>query len=486
MTAKDHRSPRRRIVRFSPDFLAKTAFVGSMLLLAFGYGVATMKYKIFPHALLARAEQAKDALSKVEHRDRPPYFIRDFTGDTRQIIKQAPAGDDSDLIRITGGFFYRTDLCPKVGCIAWIMRRDGTVLHRWSADPAAIFGVSDFKGFTGTPVIEDISVMGVDLARDGSLVVIFEVRNAWPYEFAIAKFSASGRLLWRRIDHSHHWPTVGPDGRIYAPASRILPKGTQINGLPHAPVCASGLIDQQGVRVLSPDGQVLHEFWLADMVRQSGLLALAYQVRNDCDPYHVNGVELVNEAAAAKLRNSAVPDAKAGDMFVSLHSSSSVLLMDSDSGRIKHIINGPMVEQHSPAILPNGDLLIFDNVGGSSEAVRESRLLKIAFAPERYEQVFPRPGGDDPQLFSKREGAVNVSADGKRALVSETEGGRLFEVELATGKVLWAYRATDDISAYLARVGSADKGKPRIALMHIQGASYVSKADFSRMFGTAP
>ncbi|MEO6092434.1 MAG: arylsulfotransferase family protein [Novosphingobium sp.] len=486
MAAKDHHSG-RRLSRPSADFLAKAAFVLSALLLAFGYGVVTMEYKIFPHAILARAQQAKEALTKVEPKDHPPHYIRDLqAGDTRRIMKPAPVGDDSDLILMTGGFFYHTDACPTVGCMAWIMRRDGTVLHRWSADPAVLFNARDFKGYTGETVMENIFVQGVDLDREGNLIVIFEARNIYPDHVGIAKFAPNGRLLWRRIDQSHHWPTVGPDGRIYAPSSRIVPKGPLIDGLPHPPVCRGDRIDQQGVRVLSPEGKVLHEFWLEDVVRQSGLLAVGYYVRNDCDPFHVNGIELVDEAAAAKLRTSAVPDAKPGDMFVSLRASSTVLLMDSDSGRIKHIIHGPMVEQHSPALLPDGDMIIFDNVGAGLGPDQRSRLLKIAFAPERYEQAFPRPGGDDPHLFSLREGQVNVSADGKRALISETEGGRLFEVDLASGALLWSYREANDLSAYLTRVGSADQGKHRVALLHTQGAAYVSSANFSRMFGRAP
>lgn len=477
----------RRSKRPSLDFVAKTAFVISALLLAFGYGVATMKYKIFPHSVLARAEQAKAALNKVEREDRPPDFIRDLApGDTQRITKQAPAGDDSDLILISGGFFYHTDVCPRVGCLAWIMRRDGTVLHRWSADPASLFSTADFKGFSGFPKVDNIMLWGLDLDPGGNLIIVFSVLNAFPDAFGIAKLAPDGKLLWKRIDHSHHWPTAGPDGRVYVPISRTVPTPPKVAGLPYAAACQSDTVDQQGVRVLSPDGAVLHEFWLSDIARRSGLRVLEYLVRSDCDPFHANGIDLVNEPMAESLRATGVADAKAGDLIVSLRSSSSLVIMDSNTGLIKHVVHGPMIEQHSPATLPNGDLLIFDNVGASYGDDLRSRVLKIGFGPKRHEQVFPRPGGDDPHLFSKREGQVNVSADGKRILVAEGEGGRLFEVELASGKILWAYREANDISAYLARIGSADKAKRKLALLHIQSASYVSKEDFSRMFGSAP
>ncbi|MEO6092433.1 MAG: arylsulfotransferase family protein [Novosphingobium sp.] len=485
--AGKHHNPGRRLRRPSSDFLAKTAFVLAALLLAFGYGVATMKYKIFPHAILARADQAKEALFKVERKVRPPDFIRDLpAGDTQRIMKRALDSDDSDLILMAGGFFYHTDVCPKVGCLAWIMRRDGTVLHRWSADPASLFSAADFKGFSGFPKPENVMVWGLDLDPDGNLLIVFTVFNTFPDAFGIAKLAPDGKLLWKRIDHSHHWPTAGPDGRVYVPISRAMPKLATVAGLPYEAACQSETVDQQGVRVLSPEGKVLHEFWLSDVVRRSGLRVLEYLVRSDCDPFHANGIDLVNEAMAVRLRATGVADANAGDLIVSLRSSSSVVIMDAQTGRIKHVVHGPMIEQHSPATLPNGELLMFDNAGASYGNDLRSRVLKIGFGPERNEQVFPRPGGDDPHLFSMREGQVNVSADGRRMLVAEGEGGRLFEVELATGKVLWAYREANDISAYLARVGSAAKGEPMIALLHIQGAAYVGKEDFRRMFGRAP
>ncbi|MEO6102340.1 MAG: hypothetical protein ABIP44_01710 [Pseudoxanthomonas sp.] len=473
--------PRKRRWRLSADAPAKAAFAVALILAGFGYGIATLKYHLFPYQILNQAQQAYDALTLVEKDQQPPHFIRFLeAGDTNRILKPA-SGAQSDLILMTGGFFYRTDLCPKFGCIAWIMRRDGTVLHRWSQDPAALFSAADMQPITGSPKPLDAFVQGVALGSDGTLTVIFQTRNAFPDMLGIAKLAPDGTVLWKRVDRSHHWPTVGPDGRIYTPFGRTVRAGPSIHGLPYKPECRGDAIDDQGVRVLSPDGQVLHTFWMADSLRQSGYRALTYVVRNDCDPFHVNGIALVDATMAAKLVKSGIGEAKPGDMFVSLRSSSSLVLMDADTGLIKHVIHGPMVGQHSPVSLPDGDLLVFDNLGIASEGYARSRLLKVRFAPERYQQMFPVTGGDDPQLYTKREGQATVSADGRRALAAETEGGRLFEIELATGKVLWAYREVNDLGAYEARAGVKHSGRP--ALLHTQGAAFVSQADFARMFG---
>ena len=55
------------------------------------------------------------------------------------------------------------------------------------------------------------------------------------------------------------------------------------------------------MQVLAPDGTEIRRFWLDDLVQSSDRQGLAYSVRDDCDPYHVNGVDVVNAAMAARL-----------------------------------------------------------------------------------------------------------------------------------------------------------------------------------------
>lgn len=471
-----------------PDILPILAFALACLFFAFASGVAVMKYKVFPYEFITNAFEALHALKAVESDKTSPIFLRYLQpGETERITKAADLRNEQDLIVMSGSFYFRSDVCPKFGCIAWIMSRSGKVLHSWSYDPAKLFNpadfkAADFKGLSGFPSVSSFFVVGSDLDAEGNLIATFQPRNVFPYGFAMAKFSPDGRLLWKRVDLNHHWPTVGPDGKIYSPAIRVLSLGDHVQGLPAKPSCWRGaLYFDEAVRVYSPSGQLLHEFWMSKIARQSDRLALGFTVRNDCDPWHLNGIDLVNQPMADKLKASGVADARPGDLIVSLRSASALLFMDADTGRIKHISYGPMVQQHSPATLPDGNLLVFDNLGASNGKDKRSRILEIGFHPESYVQRFPRRGGDDPHIFTGEQGAVNVSGDGKRALVAETEGGRVFEVDLATGAVLWGYREADDTGAYLAAKGDSAKGRP--ALHETHGASYITKADYQRIFG---
>lgn len=473
--------------RWLASNLPLVAFCLSLLLLAYGYGVTTMKYHIFPHTLLSQAQLGLEALTKLDRTDEPPTFLRYLEpgDDARAIVQPASARAAhayDDVLLMTGGFYHRTDLCPDVGCIAWIMTRDGKVLHSWSTDPATLFDEADFAGFSGFPGPQNIFVQGADLDPQGNLVVTFQGRNVFPYQVGLAKFAPDGRLLWKRMDHSHHWPTAGPDGRIYTPVARTRPGTGSIQGMPRPRECAQGVLYDEGVQVIAPNGTTIATFWMDEVLRRSDRRAPGYTVRDDCDPFHVNGIDLVNEAAAARLHALGITDARAGDLFVSLRSASSVVVMDSATGHIRHIIYGPMVDQHSPATLPDGDLLVFDNIGGSDEGRKLSRILRIGLAPVRFQQLFPRPG-TEVEMFSLEQGAVNASADGSRALIAETLGGRVLEVDLETGKTLWTYHAVDDISAYLRAAGAEPTNRP--ALMKTQGAAYISLADYRRMFGKA-
>jgi hypothetical protein len=357
------------------------------------------------------------------------------------------------------------------------MDRTGRVLHRWEADPAALFAAADFTGFDGFPDASNFYVQGVALdRRDGALVVTFQGRNLFPYHVGLAKFAANGEVLWKRIDHSHHWPSVAPDGTVLVPAARVARPGERILGMREKPDCRQGAVYEEGLRLLAPDGTLVKEFWMAEVAAASDARALAWTVRDDCDPWHVNGIAVLTEAAAARL-----PGTAPGDLLVSLRSSSSLVVLDRGDGTIRRILYGPMVAQHSPVVLPDGRLLVLDNLGDPRPG-GGSRILRLDPATGAAETVFPRPGRPDGQDFvSAAAGSVRVSADGTRMLVAETLGGRVFEVGIATGRVLWTYDEISDLSPWLARTGT--RAEAPFARLQTYGADYLTRAEFARLFG---
>ncbi|MCY1126856.1 hypothetical protein OU426_08325 [Frigidibacter sp. RF13] len=388
----------------------------------------------------------------------------------------APTSSD-DLILMTAGFSERQDICPSFGCMAMIIDRTGQVRHSWETDPSALFTKENFATFTGQPNLQNIYVQGSTLDSRGNLIVTFQGRNVFPYQVGIAKFDWDGNLLWARTDNSHHWPTVGDDGRIYVPVSHITRDETHVAATSVPLDCKGGAVYEEGVQVLAPDGNELHRFWMSDAVIASDTQGLAYSVRNDCDPYHVNGIALLTPAAAAKL-----PGTRAGDLVVSLRSSSSLVVMDVETGKIEHVTAGPMVAQHSPRVMPDGSFAVFDNLG-SHDTPGGSRVLRIDPETGNSDRLFPTienaVGWD---LGSGAQGEINLSDDGQRMLVASTLEGVVYEVEVATGGVLWDYTSISDLRPYFEMAGQSP-GTDRFFRMQTQGAAYVKASDFARFAG---
>lgn len=455
--------------------MQRLAFVLGVSFLCFVWGVLATSNKIFPYRQIQRIQSGYDSWMKMEDTKVPQHVIGAAEGATEidpvQTLTATPA---DDLILMTGGFYFRQDLCPTFGCMAFVMDRSGKILHQWEFDPEKVFTAGDFKGFTGQPDAKNLNVQGIDLDADGNLVVVFQGRNIFPYQVGIAKFSWGGQLLWSRVDLSHHWPKVGPDGRIYTPIAHISRDEKTVAATSQEQTCKNGAIFQEGVQVLDPDGQQLKLFWMDDVVRASDMQGLAYSVRNDCDPYHVNGVDLLNDKAAA-----GIPGARAGDLLVSLRASSALVVLDQDSGKILKIVDGPMVAQHSPRVMADGRFAVFDNLGGI-DTQKGTRVLAVDPVSGAHQTIFPTHDDQSgSNLVSDAQGEINFSPDNARVLVSETLGGRVFEVDVASGTVLWSYASISDMAPYFALIGEAGNG-PRYMRMQTQGARYLSQTDFDR------
>jgi outer membrane protein assembly factor BamB len=458
------------------DRIARIAFFIGLVGLSFLWGAATVRWKLPPYKFMNRVEAGVVAITKFEDKSLPNHVIRIVDPGTpvgaMQTLTDTPP---DDLILMTGGFFYRMDLCPKFGCIAWIMDRSGNVLHTWEYDPAALFTKESLKGFSGFPGADNINVLGASLSPDGGLVVTFQGRNIFPYQVGVGKFAWAGTLDWLQVNRAHHWPEVGPDGRVYVPIAKIEGGKGNIAKTTEPIDCKFGAVFQEGVAVLSPAGETLKEFWMEDVVAASDRQGIAYSVRDDCDPFHVNSVALLNAAGAARL-----PGTRTGDLVVSLRSSSSVVIMDQDDGTIRRIVTGPMVAQHSPRVLPNGDLAVFDNLGGL-DTQNGTRIIEVDIATGAGKRLFPRDnaavGGD---LKSIAQGVVRMSPDGTRGLISETLNGRVIEFDLASGAPLWTYAAVSDMAPFYAWKGEP-KTAPVLALMQTQGADYIPRETFDRL-----
>jgi hypothetical protein len=255
-------------------------------------------------------------------------------------------------------------------------------------------------------------------------------------------------------------------GQIYTPFSTYVKDLKHIGGSGVTVKCATGQSGMDGIRILSPEGKSVRELTLLDNFVRAGYSGLFYGVRDGCNLTHLNSVALASASVA-----KALPGAAAGDLLVSLRETSSVALLDGKTGAVKYMVAGRTAAQHGAQFLPDGTVIALDNVGGDRK-LGGTRIVRINLLNGASETVFPKGNENDLlPVFTEVAGQIDVSADGKRALVSVTHQGRVIEIDVASGAPLWVYENTHDIAPFLRQAEiRSDTTRARFATY---GAYYV-------------
>ena len=209
------------------------------------------------------------------------------------------------------------------------------------------------------------------------------------------------------------------------------------------------------------------------MYIESGYTGLLERTRGKCDPLHLNDVRVLKGVDA-----DAYPGFAPGDLMVSTNSVNAVAVVDRRSRRIKWLTSGTMISQHSPRFVGDNRILVFDNRGGTRiDEKGGSRIISIDVASHLTETVFPKTEDElSLDFYSDVAGHIDLDQRSTRALVSVYDQGRILEVDLATGRILWEYDNIQDISDYLLSEGK-DTSQPN-ALFNITSAFYVRRPAF--------
>jgi hypothetical protein len=456
------------------DRLLFGLFVLGLGFLSYLYGVVSARFGLFPYEIVRDAWDGGRALQEVwaeEFTEMPPGSLS-FEA---QSVKMSAGVPDRvpepgrELILMTGGPYMLMSECPELGCLAWIMDRAGTIYHTWPVDRAEPWG--DMGRARGFSQIDDTYPEGLHLYDNGDLLVSYQVRGTFPYSVGLAKFDKNGKLLWKSESFTHHWFYVDENGMIYAPSHEIIDSPLAIPDTNKQLVCTQGKIYRDTIIVLSPEGKVSGRIPLLQMLFESDYRGLVILTQDSCDPLHLNDVRLLTKEDAP-----AYPELAAGDMLVSLRNLNTMLVLDGKTARAKWAASGLTLRQHAPRFFGANSILAFDNEGGPLEK-GGSRIVKIDLASRRMSTVFPR-ADTPPELnfFSEIAGHIDLDANRSRALVSLTMQGRVLEIDLATGQVLWEYDHVHDVSGYMESTGQGMD--QRFARFGTTGAYYVNGASF--------
>jgi len=440
--------------------LGLAAFALSALVLTFSGGLAVAHFKVFPYA--AFRDGAKTVQVTLDQLVREPHFgVFDIDPHTdipldefaaRRLIPVPGAAQGPERLLIGGGLNQYLETCPGHGCVAVELDRQGRILAAVPYKPDAIMAADITDGafrhelVTTQParLLRPIGVLAYD---DGDILVTFQsvVGAAFPFSLGMARIAPDGTPRWYRRDFSHHWATLAPDGTLLVPTLTVGedPLTVEVNGSTKRIRCETDRPQIDGVQIVDGEGAVVRRLEIAEMLAASPWSALITQTTDGCDPLHINFVDVI--------RPDAGPGLEPGDLVVSLRNLSAFAIVDRDSGAIKRVIRGGFLQQHAVRHLGGSRFLMFDNLGGDAEG-GPSRLLELDLATGVERRVFPAPGLPEPfrDAFSGVAGYIDISPDRRRALVSYSEYGRMFEVDLASGQPLMIYDNLHDLSQVAA------------------------------------
>ena len=228
----------------------------------------------------------------------------------------------------------------------------------------------------------------------------------------------------------HHSIERDADGNFWMPA--IVWAATKA-GRPPA------LFDEDELLKLSPAGDVLARISLTDALARSGYRHLLYGLRGyEFDPLHVNDVEPV-------LRDG--PFWQRGDLFVSLRSSSVVLLYRPATGEVVWLRQDPWLHQHDVDVVGDSEISVFSN---NAVRIRDGERLVLG-ANEVYVYDFATGEARSPWREAMRRHDVRTEYKGGAVLfddgglmVEEHDFGRVLRLS-ADGAIRWSYvnRASD-------------------------------------------
>lgn len=266
------------------------------------------------------------------------------------------------------------------------------------------------KRFLGTPNFGHSYFRRAYLYPNGDLLTFFSFIGA-------IKLDSASNVIWSYQTMAHHDLDVGTDGRMY-----VL--STEPREFPGLGEGGKALADF--VAVFGESGALERKIGVLDAILNSRYAGLATHASQQFDLLHTNSVVVLDGTLAVRI-----PAFRAGNLLVSCRNINTIAVIDVEQNTIVWAMNGPFVMQHDPAVLPNGNLLIFDNHGNGGY----SRVTE--YNPLTQEIAWEFAGTPPESFYAIGLGAASRLPNGN-TLISESTRGRAFEVT-PENEVVWEY-----------------------------------------------
>lgn len=280
---------------------------------------------------------------------------------------------------------------------AMLIDVSGDVIHTWS------FNTTE-KWHTAT------------LMSNGDVLIVVKDRE-------VLKIDKDSSLVWRKELGAHH------DLDIFQNQIFLLTRQPERRDFPFH---SAPILDER-ISVLSASSQLIHDFSLFDLIRNSeygflltSLPEIALSNAEVLDILHSNHIK-VFDGSLAHLN----PLYSEGYILVCMRNINVIMIIDPVPGKIMWLW-GPnnLTFPHHPTVLENGNILIFDN------GTESSRVVELNPISGHIEWSFERA-----DFFSATRGSAQRLSNGN-TLITESDTGYVFEVN-GTGDEVWRYANPD-------------------------------------------
>jgi hypothetical protein len=150
---------------------------------------------------------------------------------------------------------------------------------------------------------------------------------------------------------------------------------------------------------------------------------------------------------------------KSDYLVVSFKTLNTIAIIDPTSAEVVWFKRGPWVKQHDPDPMPNGQMMVFDNLGGNRYG-GVSRIVDYSLKDDKITWSY---GGSNRRQFISKWGGKQQPLPNGNVLITSTLQGRLFEVT-RQGKIVWDYfnpdRARFNGKSYISTMGPGVRWAP--------------------------
>lgn len=399
------------------DRLSFAGFVVAILGLTFVAGAMVVILDVFPAPLLKNAYRGGLAFYHQMEQSRDP-----LTSDFWQPERRPEGGVTVNTGEAFPGYTLYTS---GHGSEATLIDLDGNVVHSWQLNFSQIWNeTSPVKSPQKDPFFY---WRKAEVFPNGDLLAIFVATGDTPWGYGMVRLDRDSQVLWSYLGQTHHDFDIAPDGHVYTLTHEMRNVTYEIHDHLTVPRLDDFLV------VLSPEGEELKKVSILDALVDSDYTRLLDRVvwYNKHDFIHTNNVDFIDAAAARALGF-----AEEGQVLLSFRDIDTIALLDVDEEKIVWALRGSWLAQHDPDVLPNGNILLYDNIGGLH--VNKGGSTRILEVDPRSGAVLWSYAGNEEEPFESEARGMQERQPNGNILITETAGGRIFEIT-RDGRIVWEY-----------------------------------------------